>query len=149
MRKNNTMKIGTLILVLFLITSSVSIPIHSDTNPNDPLLIKCMDLLRQLQDLHNKDINVTTLVQQLNEAVQLASEGKREQAKYIIDNVERNITKLQAIADHHYHVVLAYKAIEVGLILSFPVLFYFGFPRLYLYIWFRLRRRWIVKDGSA
>ena len=145
----STWRTLSITIIITLILTTATAHIANAEQPQDKLIERSMKILGQLQYLESKDMNVTPLVHTLNKAIQLAEKGEYNKASKLLDTVEANTSKLIPLAEHHYHLVIARKAIAVAGILSIPILFYYGFPRLYLYIWFRLRRRWIVKNGST
>lgn len=132
------------LLILTLTASEIAL-----ASSGGELVDRSLRLLKRLQYLESRHENVTRLVDEVNMAVQLAQQGNASMAERILDSVEADVSKLEASVAAHYNVYITVKASEVAVILSIPVLFYYGFPRLYLYIWFRLRRRWYVKDGST
>jgi len=105
-------------------------------------------VLEKLQVLSEKGVNVSKLVEELNEALDLAQAGDLESAKSKLASVEDEVSRLEAEADRYYAVSTAVKYAKVVGLLLIPVAFFFLFPRVYLYIWFRSRRRWVV-GGSA
>ncbi len=142
-------KLGAIpVLALVLITLTGYPGLAQSPTEND-VLGESLSILKRLQTLESRHINVTPLVEELNTAVQLAQNGDAGSAEKMIRDVESKVARLEAGSETHYRVYMAVKTAEVAVLLSAPLLFYFGFPRLYLYIWFRVRRRWIVKNGSA
>jgi len=112
------------------------------------LLSEALALLERLQALSKKSVNVSDLASQLNEALALSREGRREEASRLLREVERRVQSLEATADRHYREAMAAKYARVGAALSAPVLFYALFPRLYVALWFRSRRRWVVHEPA-
>ena len=145
---NKASHISVVIIVSLLLIASMA-PDAALAASRGEIIDRSLNLLKHLQYLESRHENVTQLVIQVNTAVQLAQQGNTSTAEKILDNVEANVSKLEAGAETHYKIYLAIKTAEVATVLSIPVLFYYGFPRLYLYIWLRVRRRWQVKDGST
>ncbi len=140
-------RLGAIAFVVLMIAFSAQLA-DATVNPNDPLLERAMGLLSRIQNLQEKNVNVTGLVHKLNESVWLIQEGKRDEASHLLDQLEENVTRLEGVADsiHLKHLAVFYA--KVGVLLSIPVIFYYGFPRLYLYYWFRSRRRWEVRGST-
>ena len=67
----------------------------------------------------------------------------------MLDQLEHNISITERNADRIVTYAIIGKAVEAGLILSFPVLFYLGFPRIYIQVFFKTRRKWVVEDEPA
>ncbi len=145
---NKTSHVSLIIIVVLVLIASTTLNAASAPS-REEILERSLNILKRLQYLESRHENVTQLVNQVNTAVQLAQKGNISTAEKILDNVEANVSRLETGAETHYKIYIAVKTAEVATVLSIPVLFYYGFPRLYLYIWFRVRRRWQVKDGST
>lgn len=106
-------------------------------------------LLRDITELEEKHVDVSNLVGKLDEAVRLWSSGDRDEALRLIEDVRVEIEKLKGEA---WRYDLAYKArvaLTSIILLLTPLAFYTLFPRIYLMLWFRFRRNWIVVRRSA
>jgi len=106
-------------------------------------------LLKDLELLEGKGIDVRGLIHKLDEAIKLAELGEFDKAMGLVEEVRLEVALLKEVADRVY----AYEAIrKYGLvigILSIPALTYFLLPRAYLYLWFKCRRRWIVEERGG
>lgn len=140
--------IAALVIIVALSTAPLQVAYSADNNTGE-LIVRSLQLLKRLQYLESRHVNVTGLVDEVNTALQLAQKGNTGEAEKILSNVEAEVSKLEPQAETHYKMYIAVKTLEVTVVLSIPILFYYGFPRLYLYTWFRLRRRWQVRDGST
>jgi len=107
-----------------------------------------LELLGRLQGLSEKGINVTSMVSELNETLALIQDGKTGEAEAKLAEIQSSVSSLEAVAQDRYLAMTAEKYGEVIAFLSIPVLFYIFFPRIYLRIWFRMRRRWAVSEPS-
>jgi len=107
-----------------------------------------LELLGRLQGLSEKGINVTSIALELNETIALIQDGKIGEAEAKLTEIQSNVSNLEAVAQDRYLTMMAEKYGEVAAFLSIPVLFYIFFPRIYLRIWFRMRRRWAVSEPS-
>ncbi len=81
----------------------------------------------------------------LDRAVDLASRGNYAEASVIVDSVRGNVSLLMGEAERIYLYNSIYRYGLAALILSLPLLVYLFLPRLYLMLWFRSRRRWVVR----
>lgn len=103
-------------------------------------------LTDRISRLEEMGANVTGLVERVNDAVRLASTGRVDEANRMLDGVEANITRLEPIVEHEYRIRLVEKYSLAGFLLALPLLVYWGLPRLYLALWYRSRRRWLVEE---
>jgi len=107
-----------------------------------------LELLGKLQSLSEKGINVTAMVSELNETLALIQDGRTGEAEAKLAEIQSSVSSLEAVAQDRYLAMMAEKYGEVIAFLSIPVLFYIFFPRIYLRIWFRMKRRWAVSEPS-
>ena len=105
-------------------------------------------IIRDLEYLYSKHVDISSIVQELNQAIKLWEQGEKDKALEILKNIKKEIQKLKSIAndiDLQYRIV---KYIKIGIIISIPILIYFLLPRAYLYIWYRTRRKWIIREST-
>ncbi len=102
-------------------------------------------ILKDINYLYEKGVNVDELIKKLNQALKLIEEGNKKKAENIISEVKEEITKLKLIADEVYlrKTIILYS--ELALILSIPILVYLLLPRIYLHLWYKYRREWVIK----
>jgi len=120
-------------------------PICKAENLDVQIIDRALEDLKKLQILSEKGINVSKLVEELNEVVMIVQRGDLESARIKLVTIEDEILKLEAEADRYYIVSTIMRYAKVVGILVIPIIFYLLFPRIYLYIWFRSRRRWVLK----
>ncbi|AFL66811.1 hypothetical protein [Desulfurococcus amylolyticus] len=132
-------------LLLVVIQSFIIVSGEADSST---LINEALSLLARIQRLAGKNINVTDLTVQLNESLRLLQEGRITEAKSLLDRLEDEVAVLEASADTYYMWGIIMKYMRVALVLSIPLLFYLFFPRLYIYLWFRLKRRWVIRESS-
>jgi len=113
----------------------------------DQYMPRIIDLARRLQALSEKGINVSSLTSELNEAVSMLQDGEVDAALNLLDRVESKVRGLEATADSYYMYSTIARYAWVATVLSTPVLFYLLFPRIYVYIWFKIRKRWIMRGS--
>ena len=108
-----------------------------------------IQLYIEVAELGKEGINVTSLVHELSKALKLINEGTNEsliRAESILSRVRSELESLKAEAPR---IILANNVRKYGAVTalaSVPVVFYFLLPRVYLAIWFRVRRRWVVES---
>jgi len=99
----------------------------------------------RLGELYRKGVNVTDAVRLLDEAVKAFEDGNYSEASRLLNASLNRIAELEAIADRIYMFNLFTKALIIAVLAAIPLLIYIFLPRLYLYLWFRSRRRWVVR----
>jgi len=114
----------------------------------DSLWNRYLELYKRTADLGRRGINVSSIVDELGIVLDLINNGDNyslKRASELLDNIENKLLPLERNADNILLMENLRKYSIVGAIMSIPLLFYLLFPRLYLAIWFRVRRRWVVE----
>ena len=114
----------------------------------DSLWNRYLELYRRTADLGRRGINVSSIVDELGIVLDLINNGddySLKRAGELLDSIENKLLSLERNADNILLMENLRKYSIVGAIMSIPLLFYLLFPRLYLAIWFRIRRRWVVE----
>jgi len=105
-------------------------------------------LVKELGYLESSGLNVSSLVEELDKAVKLYYSGERSKALRILQSIEASVSKLKPLAREAAARRTMEKAITVAALASAPIAVYLLLPRAYLYLWYRLRRKWIVEGAS-
>jgi len=111
----------------------------------DDLYREFLDLYVEVAKLAQQGIDVSNLVEKLMEAHEALTNGRSFNLSVIkaeIDNIKRDAPKIIL----YKNIV---KGFSVGGLISIPILIYLFLPRVYLYIWYKSRRRWVVKVESS
>ncbi len=137
------------IVLLLLMTQALSIHVYAiDEIDKESLWNKYLDLYRRTAVLAKRGINVSSIVVELRTVLELIEKGDNDslvKASNLLESIEEKVTKLEGEADNIVLMENLRKYSIVAAILSIPLLFYLLFPRLYLAIWFRARKRWTVE----
>ena len=138
----------TTLLAAMIIALVLLAPLHvlAQTQSLDGFDQRVGEVVDRLSRLRSMGGNVTSLVDEVNRAIQYAESGDMDSASRILDRVEANITSLEPVVEHEYKIHTIEKYGVVAFLLLLPVIVYIGLPRLYLALWFRLRRKWIVEE---
>mgnify|MGYP000002775889 CR=1 FL=1 len=140
-------KILIIIMALSIILAqTLSIPVYAVDR--DILWDRYLELYKRTADLGRKGVNVSSIVDELSivlELIENEDDYSLNRANELLDSIEEEISSLKMNADNILLMENLRKYSVVGALLSIPLLFYLLFPRLYLAIWFRVRRRWIVE----
>ncbi len=103
-------------------------------------------IMKDLEYLESREVNVSSLIHRVNEDIK-GLEKDPGNATYIkdLESIRDEIKALKSDAENIYIInnIIRYStAVGIGLV---PVAVYILLPRIYLYIWYRTRRRWIVQ----
>lgn len=134
------------LVLLAILTPLLSPPIYAIDKGT--LWTKYLVLYRRTADLGRQGINVSSIVNELIIVLELINKGDKrslERADELLNTIENKVINLERNADNILLVRNLKKYGIAAVMLSIPLLFYLLFPRLYLIIWFRIRRRWIVE----
>lgn len=105
---------------------------------------KIVEAYKILYKLSRMGVDVGDLVDRLDEAQKLLDKGDVVGAEKIIDGVLEDASRLEEEAGMIVFVNNVCKALTVSAIASIPVFTYFFFPRIYLELWYRLKKKWVV-----
>ena len=95
-------------------------------------------------ELSKAGMNISSYLPSLQEAYDYLEKGEYGSAENILDKILPGLTKLYEEKDSFVFWKNFKKVTLAVLIGSFPVLFYFFFPRIYLRIWYKVREKWVV-----
>jgi|UniRef100_A0A7J3SL12 hypothetical protein len=134
---------GISLLIIFFIFAVIlaSNPSNSQEEVQDPF----PEVLAKLTYLNSMGVNVTSLVDDLNEALMLYQKGNISQAMSILNEVNATASSLLSRADETHFRQLFEKYTEAALLLSIPLIIYVALPRAYAYFWYNSRKNWRVK----
>ncbi len=130
--------------MLILLTLLTSIVLQSAiVSCGDPYE-KFLDLYGRIVDLALKGINVSQYVTVLKNVLQLLEANRSEEAMELMIGIEANLSELESKADNIVFSQTVIKYATAAAILSLPALVYLLLPRLYVYVWFKSRKRWVL-----
>ena len=134
------------IALSIMLAQILSTPVYAVDK--DSLWNRYLELYKRTADLGRRGINVSSIVDELGIVLELINNGddySLKRASELLDSIEKKLVSLERNADNILLMENLRKYSIVGFIMSIPLLFYLLFPRLYLAIWFRVRRRWVVE----
>lgn len=103
------------------------------------------ELIEELEYLHEKGVDISEVVRDLNEVLGLLESGEIDRGLVILEQVRSDVERLKSVAETVYLYKMAIKFGSVIALSSIPVLVYFLLPRLYLYLWYRTHKHWHVR----
>jgi hypothetical protein len=107
---------------------------------------------KDVVELGRLGMDVSGLVSKLSVALDLISDGSPDslsKAESLINDVRSEVYRLKSEANYYVMHRSLYKYSVVAVLALIPLAIYYLLPRIYLIIWFRLRRRWVVKYGRT
>ncbi|MEM1879113.1 MAG: hypothetical protein QXJ18_05060 [Desulfurococcaceae archaeon] len=103
------------------------------------------NLMSELEYLHSRGLCVDDVVDLLNKAIGEYSRGNTQSAIAYFEEAKQRVFYLKPVAERVYLEILITRGLTVAILASIPILIYFVLPRVYLYVWFKLHRRWIIR----
>jgi hypothetical protein len=102
-------------------------------------------LVEEAGKLYSKGVDVTMVIEKLDNAIALYESGRVDEAYAALSEARSMIMDLSSVADQVYYYNTLVKAVTVAVLAVIPIAIYLLLPRIYLYVWFKTRRKWIVK----
>ncbi len=135
--------------MLILLTLLTSIVLQSVIVSCEDPYEKFLDLYSRIADLALKGINVSQYVTVLKNVLQLLEVNRSEEAMELMTRIEANLSELESKADNIVFSQTVIKYATAAAILSLPALVYLLLPRLYVYVWFKSRKRWVLVNERS
>lgn len=135
------------IVILKAATLLILIALHAPVSRAEQadVYTQIAELINTLEYLYKKGVDVTSIVRDLNTVIELASLGNTDEALTRLEQIKSKLRELEHIAEDTYIAKMAIKFVLVGFIASIPVAVYLILPRVYLHLWYSVRRKWIVR----
>ncbi|MEM0261536.1 MAG: hypothetical protein QW836_09995 [Ignisphaera sp.] len=138
--------IYVLLIVLIILASVASVTASN----SDVYLEKIAGIIMKVEKLSSEGVDTRAIEIYLNNALRLLDKGGLTDVER--SWVEGNLSLAERIADELINTLGRYVlwrnirlGLTVGLIALIPILVYLFLPRVWAYLWFKTRRRWIVK----
>jgi len=146
---NKFLLVISLLLMIFLATPTYTTAQSIDSGI-DNIDKEVSDVVRDLEYLYGRGIDVSNLTESLNKLIINWSRDPNNTYYLIqLQKIRSEIDSLKKNAESIYLSSMITRYLVAGLILSVPAVVYFALPRLYLFLWFRSRRRWIVVERRS
>ena len=95
--------------------------------------------------LSSEGMNVSRQVNLLNSALALYRQGKVKEADNLVNTALSELTSLQKELPNYKFWRNFWLFLRISAIAIVPPAFYYIFPRIYAYLWYRARRKWVVR----
>lgn len=131
--------------ILSLILTPLSAMVHGESSVRDEFL----ELYVEVARLGREGVDVSRVVKELSELHSVMERNDSVYVDVLLKQLRLEVENLKARAP----TILFYKnAVKIStaiLLAAIPIALYLLLPPLYLHIWFRTRRRWVVRNGST
>jgi len=130
----------SVITLLLILSSTAILPVVFSSDFDSEISV----LVEKAGELYSKGLNITVVLGKLNRAIALYEEGDVEDANMLLSEVNSLIGDMRALADRVYLVNMVIKVVTILVLAVIPLAVYFLLPRIYLYVWYKTRRKWIL-----
>lgn len=142
------------IICMLLVLTPVFLTVYNGTISHGQGLVVKEELWSRIKEIFSiieeagsEGMNVTDVINDLNTAIYLLRKGDKdslERAKVILDKAYTRANEiLRELPEYRMNKYLSLYS-RVALILSIPIMVYFLLPRLYLELWYRFRKHWVI-----
>lgn len=118
----------------------------AQVDANSTIWQQWLDAYSKVSEMSRAGMNVSSYVFYLQQSLSLMQNGDLEKARALLESVIPQIDASYQQLGSFIFWKNAEKYLTVALIALIPVLFYIYFPRAYLSIWYRARRKWVIEE---
>jgi len=131
----------TVCIALLLVLAMSALPVVQGSDFDSEVGV----LVEEAGKLYSKGVDVTMVIEKLDNAIALYENGRVDEAYATLSEARSMIMDLSSVADQVYYYNTLVKAVTVAVLAVIPIAIYLLLPRIYLYVWFKTRRKWIVR----
>ena len=135
------MKYAYTVYIALLVLALSALPVVQGSNFDSEVGV----LVEEAGRLYSKGVDVAVVIEKLDNAIALYESGRVDEAYVALSEARSMIMDLSSIADRVYYYNTMVKAVTVAVLAVIPIAIYILLPRIYLYVWFKTRRKWIVR----
>jgi hypothetical protein len=130
--------------LLLLLTALVALASHPAVSQNPCSLEVLSEVVRTLEELSSRFVDVGGAVEYLDQLLKACSRGDVGGASSIYSKLAETLGHLREYSRTRFWEVMAYRATYTAALVLVPILTYVLLPRAYLYLWYLARRSWTV-----
>lgn len=108
-----------------------------------------LDSYIEIVKLSQQGVDVSNEVKMLKELHKNLVNGTTENINEMLDKIEADVAKLKQEAPRIILMNNLVKALTIIGMVFIPLFLYILIPRIYLYLWYRARKRWVIKSGHS
>lgn len=101
---------------------------------------------RMVAEISKAGMNVSIYTDRLREALEMIKEGNSSGAREILESVMPQLREAYLSKDNYVLTSTIKRYALASVVLATPLIFYYVFPRVYLEIWYRARKKWVIKE---
>jgi hypothetical protein len=131
----------TVYIALLLVLAVSALPVVQGSDFDSEVGV----LVEEAGRLYSKGVDVAVVIEKLDNAIALYESGRVDEAYAALSEARSMIMDLSSVADRVYYYNTMVKAVTVAVLAVIPIAIYLLLPRIYLYVWFKTRRKWIVR----
>jgi hypothetical protein len=131
----------TVYIALLLVLAVSALPVVQGSDFDSEVGV----LVEEAGRLYSKGVDVAVVIEKLDNAIALYESGRVDEAYAALSEARSMIMDLSSVADQVYYYNTMVKAVTVAVLAVIPIAIYLLLPRIYLYVWFKTRRKWIVR----
>jgi hypothetical protein len=131
----------TVYIALLLVLAVSALPVVQGSDFDSEVGV----LVEEAGRLYSKGVDVAVVIEKLDNAIALYESGRVDEAYAALSEARSMIMDLSSVADRVYYYNTMVKAVTVAVLAVIPIAIYILLPRIYLYVWFKTRRKWIVR----
>ncbi|MEM4752444.1 MAG: hypothetical protein QXR55_02980 [Sulfolobales archaeon] len=111
-----------------------------------------LSIYKELVELSTLGIDVSDLIKELSVILELMDDGSNEsitKAESLLKDIRTRLEILKSKASYEILYVNLIKYSSITLLALIPVATYLLLPRVYLKVWFKVRKRWVIRYGRT
>lgn len=135
------MKYAYTVYIALLVLALSALPVVQSSDFDSEVGV----LVEEAGRLYSKGVDVAVVIEKLDNAIALYENGRVDEAYAALSEARSMIMDLSSVADQVYYYNTMVKAVTVAVLAVIPIAIYFLLPRIYLYVWFKTRRKWIAR----
>lgn len=150
MARDSRRAMAKILCIALLATATLSLHIASYVYSKGNLFSEFLEVYREVVMLAKAGMNVSSLVGKLNEVLNLIEISDDEShIEELLHRIRVEVSNLEDRAREATIYNTVTKTVSVLVLASIPVAFYVLFPRVYLAVWFKVRRKWVVRSAPT
>lgn len=134
------------VLLLFIIIAVYSSP--SISTNTDPIPDYFYNVYNKLYKLRMSGVDVDSIIKELNDVLVKWQIGKITDSEFMrkLEEIDHKASILEEKTGEAKMIIGLLTVLSISFLIIMPALFYWLFPMFYLYIWFRVRCRWVIEE---
>ncbi|MEM0361257.1 MAG: hypothetical protein QW267_05730 [Sulfolobales archaeon] len=138
-------RLHALLVILFLMV----LVVHASVEDVEK---EFLSIYKELVELSTLGIDVSDLIKELSVILELMDDGSNEsitKAESLLKDIRTRLEILKSKASYEILYVNLIKYSSITLLALIPVATYLLLPRVYLKVWFKVRKRWVIRYGRT